>query len=484
MPISILMPALSPTMEEGTLAKWLVKEGDTVAPGDVIAEIETDKATMEVEAVDEGKMGKILIGEGTEHVAVNKPIAVLLEEGEDQSALDDFSPDAAGPGAKAEPAAQEADDARPSEQSGKAEAPAEQANEQAPEPEKQKAAETDRRQGMHEEHPEREPSRANGQAGRIFASPLAKRLADENDIDIAALTGTGPHGRIVKSDIEKALKEGVPAAAKEEPAKQPSGGQMVRASSSTGKSVPAAMSDDAIFSLYEKGSYELVPHDNMRRVIAERLTVAKSTIPHFYLSVDCVIDALLSARKRVNEMSPAEGPKSFKISVNDMVIKAMAMALQKVPAANATWTEEGVLHHRSSDIGVAVAIEGGLFTPIIRHAEVKSLSEISNEMKDLAERARKRRLAPHEYQGGTTAISNLGMFGVKSFDAVINPPHATILAVGAGQRQPVIEGDEIKIATIMNCTLSCDHRVVDGALGAQLLDAFKGFIEEPVTMLV
>jgi len=489
MPISILMPALSPTMEEGTLAKWLVKEGDAVAPGDVIAEIETDKATMEVEAVDEGKMGKILIDEGTEHVAVNKPIAVLLEEGEDQSALEGYSPGGAGAaGPKPETAKPDAAKPEPAEKSAAEQPEKPEAKEKAPEPEaaseKQQAAETDRRQGMHEERPKQEAPKANGQAGRIFASPLAKRLADENDIDLAALSGSGPHGRIIKSDIEKALKEGVPAAAKEESARQPSGGQMVRASSSPGKSVPAAMSDDAIFSLYEKGSYELVPHDNMRRVIAERLTVAKTTIPHFYLSVDCVIDALLSARKRVNEMSPAEGPKSFKISVNDMIIKAMAMALQKVPAANATWTEEGVLRHRSSDIGVAVAIEGGLFTPIIRHAEVKSLSEISNEMKDLAERARKRRLAPHEYQGGTTAISNLGMYGVKSFDAVINPPHATILAVGAGQRQPVIEGDEIKIATIMNCTLSCDHRVVDGALGAQLLDAFKGFIEEPVTMLV
>lgn len=479
MPIPILMPALSPTMEEGTLAKWLVKEGDAVAPGDVIAEIETDKATMEVEAVDEGMMGKILIGEGTEHVAVNKPIAVLLEEGEDRSALESYSPgDAAAAAPQAEPPKAEASAPEPEP---KPEAPQEEAPELESSPERQQAAEA-RPQAMPEEQPAQEAAKANGQAGRIFVSPLAKRLADENDIDLAALTGTGPHGRIVKSDIEKALKEGVPAAETKPAAEETRGGQMVPSLPSA-QPVPA-MSDDAIFSLYEKGSYELVPHDNMRRVIAERLTVAKSTIPHFYLSVDCVIDALLAARKRVNDLSPEDGPKSFKISVNDMIIKAMAMALQKVPAANATWTEEGVLRHRSSDIGVAVAIEGGLFTPIVRHAEVKSLSEISNEMKDLAERARKRRLAPHEYQGGTTAISNLGMYGVKSFDAVINPPHATILAVGAGQRQPVIEGDEIKIATIMNCTLSCDHRVVDGALGAQLLDAFKGFIEEPVTMLV
>lgn len=320
--------------------------------------------------------------------------------------------------------------------------------------------------------------KVNGQAGRVFASPLAKRIADEKNIDIGALTGTGPHGRIVKRDVETALKDGVPPAAA-----APAGraGQVMP--SAPAPAVPA-LSDDAILALYEKGTYEIVPHDNMRRTIADRLVMAKSTIPHFYLSVDCTLDALLSARKRLNEMSPEEGPSAFRISVNDMIIKAMAMALQKVPAANATWTEQGILRHRASDIGVAVAIDGGLFTPVIRHAEVKSLSEISNEMKDLAERARNRRLAPHEYQGGTTSISNLGMMGIKSFDAVINPPQSTILAVGAGERRPVIVGDEIKIATLMTCTLSCDHRVVDGALGAELLDAFKGFIEEPVTMLV
>ncbi|MDA7946656.1 MAG: 2-oxo acid dehydrogenase subunit E2, partial [Hyphomicrobiaceae bacterium] len=245
-----------------------------------------------------------------------------------------------------------------------------------------------------------------------------------------------------------------------------------------------AMADEEILALYESGSYEVVPHDNMRRIIADRLTMAKSTIPHFYLSVDCRLDELLAARQRLNAMSPAEGPNAFKISVNDMIIKALAMALQKVPHANATWTEQGVLRHRSSDIGVAVAIDGGLFTPVVRHAEVKSMSEISNEMKDLAARARNRRLAPHEYQGGTTSISNLGMMGIKTFDAVINPPHASILAVGAGEKRPVIKNDTIEIATMMSCTLSCDHRVIDGALGAELLDAFRGFIEEPVTMLV
>ena len=453
-------------MEEGTLAKWLVKEGDNVVSGDVIAEIETDKATMEVEAVEEGTIGKILVGEGTQNVAVNKPIAVLLEEGEGADEL-------AGMAAEAEPSA------TPDSISALA---AELA------PDELRTANQNRGQLRQLSNRAAPAAKTNGQAGRILASPLAKRIASENAIDIGAIQGSGPHGRVVKRDVEKALSEGIAQIATAEPeAAQPEeaaahAGQVMPAETSP-KAVPA-MADEAILALYEKGTYEVVPHDNMRRVIAERLTVAKSTIPHFYVSMDCQLDALLAARKRLNEMSPGEGPNAFKISVNDMIIKAMAMALQKVPAANATWTEEGILRHRSSDIGVAVAIDGGLFTPVVRHAEVKSLSEISNEMKDLAERARNRRLAPHEYQGGTTAISNLGMMGVKSFDAVINPPHATILAVGAGEKRPVILGNEINIATVMRCTLSCDHRVVDGALGAELLAAFKGFIEEPVTMLV
>ena len=448
MPISILMPALSPTMEEGTLSRWLVKEGDTVASGDVIAEIETDKATMEVEAVEEGKVGKILVGEGTTNVAVNVPIAVLLEEGEDASALSGFeaaSPAPATAAAAPEPSPTVAPEPAPVPTPAAAPAPT---------------------------------PKSNGQAGRIFASPLARRLAAQNDIELAALTGSGPHGRIVKRDIEAAIEQGVPA---------PTAAPASAAETTPAAGVPAvapAVSDESILALYEPGTYEVVPHDNMRKIIASRLTEAKQTIPHFYLSIDCELDALLAARRRLNAMSPDDGPKTFKISVNDLVIKAMAMALQKVPAANATWTNEGILRHKTSDIGVAVAIEGGLFTPVIRHAEVKSLSEISNEMRDLAERARNRRLAPHEYQGGTTSISNLGMFGIKKFDAVINPPHASILAVGAGEKRPVISGDEIKVATMMSVTLSCDHRVIDGALGAELLDAFKGFIEEPVTMLV
>lgn len=482
MPISILMPALSPTMEDGTLAKWHVKEGDVVAAGDVIAEIETDKATMEVEAVDEGTVAKLLVEEGTEHVAVNATIAVLLEEGEDVSALADVAapePAAAEPVAPtpteppaAAPAAAMAAEPAPSVSDDDATALAEIAAALAP-----------------QVPPEPAPApEANGQAGRVFASPLARRMAAQNQIDIAALTGSGPRGRIVRRDVEKAIAEGVPVAPTAEPsavsAGQPPvlGGEMVPAASA--QALTPALSDDFIFAHYEPGTYEIVPHDNMRTTVATRLTQAKQTVPHFYMSIDCELDALLAARARLNAMSPEEGPNVFKISVNDMVIKAMAMALQKVPAANATWSGQGMLRHKSSDIGVAVAVEGGLFVPVIRHAELKSLSEISNEMKDLAARARSKRLAPHEYQGGTTAISNLGMYGIKSFDAVINPPHATILAVGAGEKQPLIVGEEIRIATVMNCTLSCDHRVVDGALGAQLLAAFKEFIEEPVTMLV
>ena len=310
---------------------------------------------------------------------------------------------------------------------------------------------------------------------RILASPLARRLAQQTGLALDGLPGTGPHGRIVKRDIEAALATGGAKRAGAAPA---------RREVATFERPSAAMPDDKILALYDKGSYELVPHDKMRRVIAERLTIAKQTIPHYYLSIDCRIDELLRARERMNAAAPADGPRAYKLSVNDFIIKAMALALQEVPAANATWTEAGMLRHKYSDVGVAVAIEGGLFTPVIRHAEVKSLSEISNEMRDLADRARKRRLAPHEYQGGTTSISNLGMYGIKNFDAVINPPHATILAVGSAERRPVVVGEALQAATVMNVTLSCDHRVVDGATGAALLSAFRAFIEDPVRMLV
>ncbi len=454
MPTEILMPALSPTMEEGKLAKWLVKEGQKVRSGDIIAEIETDKATMEVEAVDEGTVGSLLIAEGTDKVKVNTPIAVLLGEGESAGSAKSTAP-------TPKPAAAPAPSSSPTPA---ATAPASKPQAAAPAPAPAAAPAV--------------KSAANGHAAgeRIFASPLARRLAKEAGLDLARIGGTGPHGRIVRRDIEAAAKSGTARPA-------PATGTAV-ATTAPAAAMAAPMADSKILALYEKGSYEVMPHDGMRRVIAERLTQSKQTIPHFYLSLDCRLDQLLAARERINAAAPKEGPRAFKLSVNDFVIKALALALQHVPAANATWTAEGMLRHRHSDVGVAVAVEGGLFTPIIRHAELKTLGEISNEMKDLASRARKRRLAPHEYQGGTTTISKLGMYGIKSFDAVINPPHATILAVGAGEKRAVVVGDRIEVANVMSCTLSCDHRVVDGAVGAELMNAFRALIEDPVRMLV
>ena len=467
MPTPILMPALSPTMEQGKLSKWLKKEGDKVSSGDAIAEIETDKATMEVEAVDEGTIGKIMIPEGTEGVAVNTPIAILLEEGEDASAISMGT--------------------LPSPQPSPAQArQGELASLKRPYPQ----ADADGRGGDVATVVQASPlpggegqgegrstrSNANGH-GRIFASPLARRLAAEADIDLALLKGSGPRGRIVKHDVDEAMRAGVKAPAAAAPAQN--GQALVPA-----RAFLAAMPDDQILAIYEPGTYEVRPLDNMRKTIAQRLTVAAATVPHFRLNVDCEIDALLEARQRLNARSPKDGPNAFKLSVNDFIVKAMGLALQRVPDANATFTERGILIHRSSDVGVAVAIDGGLFTPVIRGVEHKSLAQISNEVKGLAERARRRRLAPHEYQGGTTAISNLGMFGIDNFDAVINPPHATILAVGQGAQRAIVKDGKIVAATMMSCTLSCDHRVVDGALGAQLLAAFKGFIEDPVTMLI
>ena len=455
MPIQILMPALSPTMEEGKLAKWLVKEGDVVKSGKVIAEIETDKATMEVEAVDEGTIGQILIAAGTEKVKVNTPIATLLAEGEKAGA----------PAAAPAPAPAAAPKApAPTASAGLAMAAAPAAAAHMPPP----AA----------------PAKAPLAGARMFVSPLARRLARDNGIDLARVNGSGPHGRIVQRDIEAAKTSG--ATKLGTTPLMPAGTPSTAVQTMSASNAPAIqpMADDKILALYQKDSFEILPHDGMRRIIAERLTQSKSTVPHFYLTVDIRLDTLLSARERLNARSPKDGPRAYKLSVNDFIIKALALALQNVPAANATWTTQGMLRHRHSDVGVAVAIEGGLFTPVIRHAELKTLAEISNEMKDLAERARKRRLAPHEYQGGTTSISNLGMFGIKSFDAVINPPHATILAVGSGEKRPVVSGDKIEIGTIMSATLSCDHRVVDGALGAEMLNSFKSFIEDPVRMLV
>jgi pyruvate dehydrogenase E2 component (dihydrolipoamide acetyltransferase) len=460
MPTPILMPALSPTMEEGKLAKWLVKEGQKVRAGDVIAEIETDKATMEVEAVDEGTVGRLLIGEGTDKVKVNTPIAVLLEEGESASALGAATAAPASSGSTSSASRKSSTSAAPPAAATKPAAK----EETVPRSQSVMSA----------------PAQPNGHAEvRIFASPLARRLAREGNIDLARLQGSGPHGRIVKRDVESAQKGG---GAQRAPA-APVQSTAMTTSPPTATAVQA-MPDDKVLALYETGSYEVVPHDGMRRIVAQRLTQSKQTIPHFYMSVDCRLDTLLAARERINKIAPKEGPRAYKLSVNDFVIKALALALQQVPAANATWTDAGMLRHRHSDVGVAVAVEGGLFTPVIHHAELKTLGEISNEMKDLAERARKRRLAPHEYQGGTTSISNLGMYGIKAFDAVINPPHATILAVGAGEKRAVVNGDRVEVATIMTCTLSCDHRVVDGAVGADLLNAFRALVEDPVRMLV
>ncbi len=443
MAIPILMPALSPTMEHGRLAKWLVKEGDAVSPGDVIAEIETDKATMEVEATDEGTVARIVVPEGTDNVPVKAVIAVLAEEGEDPASVE-----------MPEAAARVAEEGNsPDEATGTAAAVAE--------PLKKAAA---------SDAPGPVPA-AGGAGGRIFASPLARRMAKEAGIDLSLVKGSGPRGRIVKRDVEKAISEGVKAPA-------PS-----VAASGTGA---AGLNDDQVFALYEEGSYDLVPLDSMRRTIAERLTLSKRTVPHFYLTVDCVIDRLLEARARINATAPkdAEGMPEWKLSVNDFIIKAWAMALKRVPAANATWSNAGIMLHHHVDVAVAVAIEGGLITPVIRRAEEKSLSVISREMRDLAARARGRKLLPQEYQGGATSISNLGMYGVKEFAAVINPPHATILAVGRGEPRPVVEDGDVKVRTVMTVTLSVDHRAVDGALGAQALAAFRELIEEPALMLV
>ncbi|RFC64898.1 MULTISPECIES: pyruvate dehydrogenase complex dihydrolipoamide acetyltransferase [Mesorhizobium] len=449
MPINITMPALSPTMEEGNLAKWLVKEGDKVAPGDVIAEIETDKATMEVEAVDEGTVAKLVVPAGTEGVKVNALIAILAGEGEDVAAA------ASGGGAAPKAEAPKAEAAKP-------EAKAEPAPAASPKPAAASAPKAE----------------SGGQGdGRTFASPLARRVAKEAGVDVAGIKGSGPHGRVVRADVEAAISGG---GAKAAPAAQ---------AAPAAAPAPKGASDEQTLKLFAEGSYELVPHDNMRKTIARRLVEAKTTVPHFYLTVDVELDALLALRTQLNAAAPlkktdkGEAP-AYKLSVNDMVIKGLALALQAVPDANVSWTDSAMVRHKHSDVGVAVSIPGGLITPIIRQAETKSLSAISNEMKDLAGRAKSRKLKPEEYQGGTTAVSNLGMFGVKDFAAVINPPHATILAVGAGEQRAVVKNGEIKVANVMSVTLSTDHRAVDGALGAELLQAFKRLIENPMSMLV
>ncbi|AUQ54450.1 pyruvate dehydrogenase complex dihydrolipoamide acetyltransferase [Phaeobacter inhibens] len=439
MPTEILMPALSPTMEEGTLAKWLVKEGDTVASGDLLAEIETDKATMEFEAVDEGVIGKILIPEGSEGVKVNSPIAVLLEDGE---SADDIGATPSAPAAAA-------DEAAPAASEEAAPAPAQAATAATPAP----AA----------------PQGADG--NRIFASPLARRIAADKGLDLAQLNGSGPRGRIVKADVENAKPQvaAAPAAAAPATAATPA------AAVSTGPST------DQVARMYEGRTYEEVKLDGMRKTIAARLTEAKQTVPHFYLRRDIQLDALLKFRGELNKQLEARG---VKLSVNDFIIKACALALQAVPDANAVWAGDRVLKMEASDVAVAVAIEGGLFTPVLQNSDTKSLSTLSTEMKDLAKRARDRKLAPHEYQGGSFAISNLGMFGIDNFDAIVNPPHAGILAVGAGVKKPVVGADgELAVATVMSVTMSVDHRVIDGALGAELLNAIKDNLENPMMML-
>ncbi len=440
MPTPILMPALSPTMEEGTLAKWNVKEGDAVSSGDVIAEIETDKATMEVEAVDEGVVGKILIEAGTENVKVNAPIAVLLEDGESAGDIDVASISGAAPASAANGAAANG-------MTNGAATPSSAGRPSAPAP---------------------APAAAPSPAGdRILASPLAKRIAKNEGVDLSRVKGTGPHGRIVKRDVESAIKDG--------------GGAL--ASGAPAAFTPSPASVDA--RLYPPESYEAFKLDGMRKVIAKRLSQSfNQEVPHFPLNVDIELDQLLAVRKRINATSAKEGDHVFKLSVNDFIIKASAMALKAVPAANATYTDEAILYHKHADIGVAVAIDGGLLTPIVWQAEEKGLKQISAEIKDMASRAKSRKLKPEEYQGGTFSVSNLGMFGIKSFASIVNQPHGAIMSVGAGEERVVVKNGEMVIATVMTVTLTCDHRVVDGAVGAEFLTAFKGYLEEPASMLL
>jgi len=439
MATNILMPALSPTMEEGKLAKWLVKEGDTVKSGTILAEIETDKATMEFEAVDEGKIGKILVAEGSEGVKVNSPIAVLLEEGE--------SADAAPAVKKDIPAAmKDIGDAVKKEFAPKGEAP--------------KAA-----------APAAPAAKADG--GRIFASPLAKRIAADKGVDLSGIAGTGPRGRIVKSDVENAK----PGAAKPAAAAPATAG---------GAGIPGVAPLPDARLLYPAGSYEETPHDNMRKAIAKRLTSAKTLIPHYYLTVDCNLDALMAVREKMNAAAPKGKDKvpAYKLSVNDFIMKASAMALMKHPDVNASWTDTAILRHKDADVGVAVALDFGLITPIIFKAQTKGLVEISNEVKTLAGLAKEKKLKPNQYEGGGFSVSNLGMYGIKNFTSIINPPQSCIIAVGAGEERPVVKNGKIEISTVMTVTMSADHRVVDGGTGAKFLQTLKQFIEEPASMLL
>ncbi|WP_128254091.1 pyruvate dehydrogenase complex dihydrolipoamide acetyltransferase [Falsirhodobacter deserti] len=456
MATEILMPALSPTMEEGTLAKWLVKEGDEITSGMVIAEIETDKATMEFEAVDEGTMGKILVAEGTGGVKVNQPIAILIEEGEDVPASSGSSTEEAQKADTEEEKVGRQEQVEP-EGEGKTDTTAKAPTQPAP---------AGRVSGS------TAPAAPKADGKRIFASPLARRIAADKGLDLTQISGTGPRGRIVKADVEAAK----PATAK---SLAPTGKQ--EAPKADAPVAPAASSADTVKKMYEGRTYEEVTLDGMRRTVAKRLTEAKQTVPHFYLRREVSLDALMKFRATLNEQLSGRG---VKLSVNDFIIKACALALQQVPDANAVWANDRILKMKASDVAVAVAIEGGLFTPILKDADQKSLSALSAEMKDMAMRARNKKLAPHEYQGGSFAISNLGMFGIENFDAVINPPHGAILAVGAGLKKPVVGKDgELTVATMMSMTLSVDHRVIDGALGAELLKAIVENLENPIAML-
>jgi pyruvate dehydrogenase E2 component (dihydrolipoamide acetyltransferase) len=435
MPIEILMPALSPTMTEGNLAKWVKKEGDKIKAGEVIAEIETDKATMEVEAVDEGTLGKIIVPQGTQNVQVNQVIALLLEDGEDAAAIKNYKP-AAAPKAEVKEEPKQA--AAPAQQAQASQAPAKQQTFSAP--------------PVFTPPPvSNAPIATSNKDAK--ASPLAKRLAKESGIDIGSLVGTGPRGRIIKADIEDAVRSGGTS------------GRVMR----------------------NPVEYSAMPNDNMRKVIASRLLQSKQYVPHFYLSVDCNLDKLMDVRKDLNDAAFIDiesGKPAYKLSVNDLMIKAVGKALKKIPAANATWTDDAILLYNNVDVSVAVAIDGGLITPIIRNADQKSLPAISNEMKDLAARAKQGKLAPSEFQGGGFSISNLGMYGIKNFNAIINPPQACILAIGAGEMRPIVKDGAIVAANMVTVTLSCDHRAVDGAVGAEFLAAFKDFVERPVMMLV
>lgn len=458
MPIEILMPALSPTMTEGKLARWLKKEGEEVKAGDVLAEIETDKATMEVEAVDEGTLGKILVPDDTDGVAVNTPIALLLEEGEDKAALSGGGKPAPAPAAAPVQAAEKIEAGIPSYGRG---GPADEAVQPKPAAASQSA-------------------RADGD--RVFASPLARRMAEQGGLDLSGVSGSGPNGRIVKADVEAALKGGKPAA-KPAPATQAIGTSPATAAIGTSPAAPAAAAMPRGIDAKDQADklgmkYKVLPNSGMRKVIAKRLTEAWQTIPHFALTVDCEIDALMALRKELNERS------GEKVSVNDFVVKAVALALRKVPAANTSWHEDGILQYEAVDVSVAVSTEGGLITPIVKNADQKGLATISAEVKSLAQKARDGKLKPEEFQGGTFSVSNLGMFGIKTFTSIINPPQSCILSVGAGEKRPVVKGDALAVATVMSCTLSVDHRSVDGAVGAEFLKVFKQMIEDPITMML